>query len=509
MFEGYGVGLTVRQLGPVPGAELVPPGAVARPSRLSEVLPVGEWSDAEHGLELERVQTLKAVLAAYEAHLVMSFAGHRPAADAADRRPGRAHADGTAEGPIPGTSEFFVDELAMVTNSTSRAAARLAAESFVLVERLPCVWAALADGELDRPRAQVFIDVLGSTAEGVAEAVAPRVLPGAAGLSLGRLRARLYREVLAEDATAAEQRRLETEKRADVRVFPTGDGMSSLAAELPAPLAAACWSTVDELAWMARRDGDRRPIGQLRAGVLADLILRPWDTSRPAVTANLTVLAPLPTLTGRSDEPAEVDGQPITAAHLRELLEQLDAVCPGGLQAPTGGSLQIAVTDADGALLATTSRPELARIARRGCPDHPTGPDDDCTCPVLAAPARVDRYRPSAPQGRFVTTRDRSCRHPNCGQPVGRVDLDHVLADADGGPTDCANLCCLCRHHHRLKTHARGWRFVLTPHGVLRVTTPSGITRTTRPPGLRDRIEQRALPAPPPPPATPEEPPPF
>src|SRR3954447_5568079 len=98
---------------------------------------------------------------------------------------------------------------------------------------------------------------------------------------------------------------------------------------------------------------------------------------------------------------------------------------------------------------------------------------------------------------------------PGCGQPVARVDLDHVVAYAAGGATDCDNLCCLCRRHHRLKTHARGWRFVLTASGVLRVTTPSGITRTTRPPGLRDRIEQRALPAPPPPPAEPEQPPPF
>ena len=63
--------------------------------------------------------------------------------------------------------------------------------------------------ELDRPRAQVFIDVLGSTAEGVAEAVAPRARPDATGLSPGRLHARLYREVLAEDATGAERRRLE------------------------------------------------------------------------------------------------------------------------------------------------------------------------------------------------------------------------------------------------------------------------------------------------------------
>jgi hypothetical protein len=59
------------------------------------------------------------------------------------------------------------------------------------------------------------------------------------------------------------------------------------------------------------------------------------------------------------------------------------------------------------------------------------------------------------------------------------------------------NLCWLCRRNHRLKTHAAAWRLVLTEHGVLRVTTWSGITRTTRPAGLRDRIEQRALPAPP------------
>ena len=62
-----------------------------------------------------------------------------------------------------------------------------------------------------------------------------------------------------------------------------------------------------------------------------------------------------------------------------------------------------------------------------------------------------------------------------------------MLAHGDGGPTDCTNLCCLCRRHHRLKTHAPGWRYALTADGVLSVTTPSGVTRTTRPPGLRYR----------------------
>src|SRR5688572_12000420 len=489
--SGFGVGLTVAELEVDLGPAL--PGESMRPSRLSEVLPVTARSDGETALELGRVQNLKSMLAAYEAELVMGLAAHRADEDADERS------------PVPGTSEFFVDELAVVTNSTVRSAARLASDSFALVERLPCVWAALADGELDWPRARMFIDVLGPVAAGVAEAVAPRVLPEAAGLSLGKLRARLTRAVLAEDAAAAEQRRVEAERRADVRLYPTSDGMSEFVAELPSPVAAACWTTVDELAWMVKNDGDERPIGQLRSVVFADLMLRPWDVSRPAVTAQLTVVAPLDTLPPDGAGTAEVDGLPVTAAQARELLTRLDAVCPGGLQAPAGGSLQVAVTGSDGALRALTGRRELARIARTGCPAHPEGP---CGCPVLGPPPPIDRYVPSAAQRRFVKHRDRTCRHPSCGQPVGRVDLDHVTPYPVGA-TDCVNLCCLCRRHHRLKTHAPGWRFVLTGDGRLRVTTPSGITRTTRPPGLRDRIEQRALPAPPPPAAPPEEPPPF
>ena len=247
MFEGYGVGLMVAPLVPVRGPERVAPGVVDRPTRLAEVFPAGSRSREQNAVELARMPGLKAALAAYEAHLVMELAAGSGAPEPGESRPGSAP-DGAAEGPIPGTSEFFVDELAMILNCSSRSAARKAAEAQLLTRRMPGVWAALADGQLDRPRARVFLDVLGSTADGVAEVVAPRVLPDAAELSLGRLRARLAREVLAEDAQAAKARRGEAERTSDVRVFPVGDGMSELVADLPAPVAAACWSTIDELA---------------------------------------------------------------------------------------------------------------------------------------------------------------------------------------------------------------------------------------------------------------------
>ncbi|MGY2085415.1 HNH endonuclease signature motif containing protein [Blastococcus sp. SYSU DS0539] len=166
----------------------------------------------------------------------------------------------------------------------------------------------------------------------------------------------------------------------------------------------------------------------------------------------------------------------------------------------------MAITDEHGALLATATPAELARLAARGCPAH--GRDAACSCTLLGPPGERSGYDRSAAQERFLRLRDRTCRHPGCAQPAGRTDLDHVVPYDCGGRTACQNLCCLCRTHHRLKTFARGWRFQMQPDGTLTVTTPSGITRSTRPPGLRDPAHQPALPAPPRPPPD-DTPPPF
>jgi hypothetical protein len=265
-----------------------------------------------------------------------------------------------------------------------------------------------------------------------------------------------------------------------------------------APVAAAMRDAVDQLARMLQRDGDDRPVGVLRAQVLEDLVLRPWDTSRPPVTAHLDITAPLSalggTVTARGDAAptGTVDGGAVTAAHLKQLLADLGAC---GVRPPAGGSCTVAITADDGRQLAAATLGELRHLVRRGCPDHPV--PAGCGCPVLAVPPQVDRYRPTPAQRRFVTSRDRQCRHPGCRNRAGWADLDHVVPHAAGGPTTCANLCCSCRRHHRLKTHARGWRFVLHPDGTLQVTTPSGVTRTTRPPGLD------------PPAVLPDDPPPF
>jgi uncharacterized protein DUF222 len=471
--------------------------ALARPVA-SPRLPVDLLSKVQKAAELQWVVEQRAMLAAYEAELVLGLAEDTP--DSLDPPAGTSGArkgSWASDRELPGVSEFFVPELAAVLNCGRGTADHLAVRAWAWRENLPGTLAALAAGELDEARAKALADVLGTAAPATARAVEDRLLGEATGLSVGLLRRRAEAALIELDPDAVARNKDEAEKRADVRRYPSPrEGMTTLAADLPADEAAACYAVVDALAVLAKQEGDSRPIGQLRAAMLSALIRQPGDPARPAVTAVLHVSASLATLAGRSTAPGEVDGVPLTGAHLRALLEQLDALCPGGLQEPAGGELVLSVTDGDGRLLASMTRAELERLVRRGCRVHP---DADCGCPLLDRPPPVDRYEPSAAQRTWVETRDRTCRFPNCGRRAGWADLDHVVPHGCGGRTECGNLCCLCRSHHRLKTFAPGWRFEMTADGVLSVTTPSGVTRTTWPPGLRPPDEQPdpAAPAPP------------
>jgi hypothetical protein len=71
---------------------------------------------------------------------------------------------------------------------------------------------------------------------------------------------------------------------------------------------------------------------------------------------------------------------------------------------------------------------------------------------------------------------------PGCARPARRCDMDHIIeydheAEAEGrrqpGPTQTDNLACLCRFHHRLKTHS-AWRYTMTAPGIFEWTSPHG-----------------------------------
>ena len=82
-----------------------------RPPSVARV-PVELLSAEEVAGELQRVQARKAMDAAYEAELVMALAAARPDTD--DPPPGHPGARRRGGGsPVPGTSEFLPDELAI------------------------------------------------------------------------------------------------------------------------------------------------------------------------------------------------------------------------------------------------------------------------------------------------------------------------------------------------------------------------------------------------------------
>lgn len=113
-----------------------------------------------------------------------------------------------------------------------------------------------------------------------------------------------------------------------------------------------------------------------------------------------------------------------------------------------------------------------------GCSDCPA--EIDCDNHSRHA---IEDYVPSALDRRIVELSTRRCVHPYCNRAARTSDCDHIVPFDEGGVT-CpkCNLAPLCRHHHRLKTHA-GWHYWKLgpgfwlwrdPHGLIYLRTQDG-----------------------------------
>ena len=111
----------------------------------SSRLPVGVLTRAEKAAELRRLQARKAMDAAYEAELVLGLAADTPdTLDPPEGQPGAQRGSWAPEPELPGVSQFFTSELAVVLNCGRRTAANVALRAWVYRAQLPGTWAALA-----------------------------------------------------------------------------------------------------------------------------------------------------------------------------------------------------------------------------------------------------------------------------------------------------------------------------------------------------------------------------
>lgn len=241
-------------------------------------------------------------------------------------------------------------------------------------------------------------------------------------------------------------------------MYELGDGMATVAADLPAETALAIYRTIDQLAHascaeehvsqrpVASVTSDGRTMEQRRADVFADLFLaRRTAGSTDAAAggidgAEVQVVVDASTLAAAANEPGELKGYgPITGAHAREI-------------AGRDSRWRRLLTDAAGHLLEVSPQ----------------------------------TYKPSPSVARFVAIRDLTCRFPGCRRTPttsalvpNAAEIDHTVPFPQGRSVP-ENLALLCKSHHLLKTHTE-WRVSQDKHGVLTWVTPSGRAFRTYP----------------------------
>ena len=498
--------------------------------------------------------------AAVQARELAAFAALRPAdlLDRPDDEVGAAAAASRAARPAALTevSEWAVDEVMATLGLPSRTAADLLAVSISLVELFPATLAALEVGTISWAHARVMVDQLGGLGDELRPGVEAGLLAKVPGRTAAQFREAARRAVLRADASAAAKRLAAAIRDRSVRMHSDKEGMAALTAMMSAPVTRACYRRLEALAEACATPGDERTKDQRMTDCFADLLLGRASTDRPPVQVALTVVASAGALTG-GDEPGEIDGDPVSALQIREMAYALgllprptaeraaegapvpatpaaapdapeaDGVAPRaptgidpseqaaadlaallGLRTTAGTPLAflptIAVVDElSGELRALTDAFEVRRVAacrRRGCRSGRRPCTHPPAGPGLGPPPAAARYRPSAPLDQFVRARDRRCRFPGCRARPTRCDLDHVVP-WPAGPTSASNLCCLCRHHHRLSHQAPGWMMRRLADGGLEWTLPGGDRLVTHPiPYGTDDL---------PPPPRDDDPPPF
>ncbi|MGQ0465339.1 MAG: DUF222 domain-containing protein [Sporichthyaceae bacterium] len=416
--------------------------------------------------------------------------------------------------------EWSAHEVKAALGLTRWAGDRLVGEAIAATVLLPEIGEAMLAGELDFPRARVLLDHTAHLADSVQAAVLANTLP-LASLSGPRKTTGELADYASSLAMALDPHAKKDEYEAAVRgrkvlARRNPDGTADLTGQqLPPERVAAAAARIDMLAKAAKRDGDPRPIDQVRAEIFMCTTEGTWaglgdaeilaalracrpvpegeaaDASKPLDGIELSVS--LYAALGLDLDPADLAGHgPLHTAHALTVLSKLGAAQwrwvlmdstnhligtgltparPIGYAARSGdcssvvnlhvhlGLLEACLrADAEGGI-ADFLEPEvwerwrtvLLDIAIRAA-EPPPAPDDS------------EKRFAGARMRREVQLLHGRCIGVGCRAPARRSDLDHRHDHAKGGKTTPENSAPLCRRDHGGK-HEGGWKLDRLEHG--------------------------------------------
>jgi hypothetical protein len=367
----------------------------------------------------------------------------------------------------PLVAEFAPAELAAVLGWSTDTVKELMGDAMELACRLPRVWDDVRALRLSVPLARYLSE---QTRDLDREAAwqADRMLAGG-----GKLTRPMIRKVVDEirlhddpDQAEADEENALAARKVELRPGET-PATTDVNMSLDTADADAFDETVAVLAERLRQLGDEDDLDVRRAravGIMAD----------PEAAQSLLNGDAAQALTPQTRKP----GSAQLSLHLN--LATLAALAIRGTTGPAYvEGLGVATTDLIRTWLTGWLGPD-AKITVRPYVDLN---NPDCLQPV-------DGHDPPEPMADFVRQRDPVCVFPGCTRPSRQCDLDHIDAYIpmdEGGPpgqTHPDNLAPLCRHHHRVKTHAR-WSYLRLPDGGYHWKSPTG--RTIDVPPVRHR----------------------
>lgn len=394
---------------------------------------------------IEAAATTAAQMATLAAQQASNIEQARELAEAVERmtRP----ADAQTWSPTVAARRVMVSELAAALRLPERSAENLLGESRMLVTELPHTFAALSRGEISYRHAQRLIDHACSIPPEGRTEFEQAVLPAARSMTVAAFNdtARRVRERTHPESIAARHTRSVDDR--EVWLQNDRDGMASLTLHGGAAEVHAAFGRVSDLAASLQGPDEPRTLTQIRADVMADLLVEGVTASGlgAGIRAEVQLTVPVLSLLGHSDEPAVLEGYgPIDIETARHL---------------------------------ASSAPSFTRIL--------THPETGCVLSVGRS-----RYAIPKDMRRWLRTRDRTCRFPGCNRAAARCDIDHTRDWHYGGESAHDNLAHLCPLHHAMK-HNTAWSMKQRPDGTIDWVSPARRHYSTEPatrmrPGVPD-----------------------